>query len=375
MKRVLHITCGLFRNGTETFIMNVFRNIDRSQISFDFLLYSKAENGYEEEARELGANIYYYPPRKKGLLKYRNSLHSFFKNNAHKYDAVHFCGNSFTELLPLKLAKRYGIPVRIAHSHNSSTSGLHNKIFHLWNRKNIGNIATHYLACSETARAWGFGKSKIFFNSEVITNGIELRKYKFNAEDRQEIRKELGINESTFLICHTGAFREVKNHPFLINLFEQIRKINPDSKLVLCGSGSEENKIRLLVKNKRLEDAVIFTGSRNDIHKILSASDVYVFPSLYEGLPFALIEAQANGLPVIASDTISKEIMLTQNISFVPLSQDFSYWASKIIDSKRTTEKEPDSRLLKYDIEGTCFRLMEIYNGKSNNQAKKENKI
>ena len=360
--KVLQVTSGLHRNGTETFIMNVLRNLDREKIIFDFLLYEHTDTGYEEEARELGANLYYYAPRRKGLRAYRQSLKEFFENHAAEYQAIHLNAGSFSDTYPLKLAKEHGIPVRISHSHSSSTSGLHNRILHKWHRKNIHRIATDFLACSDVAREWGYRGSSVYDKSTVIPNGIKMADFAYNDQWRKEIRKQLGISENTFTLCHTGAFRPVKNHPFIIDIFAEVKRRNPDSRLILCGAGGLENDIKALVKDRGLENSVIFAGIREDVNKILSASDAYIFPSLYEGLPFALIEAQASGIPVIASDNISPEIKLTERIEQLSLSSATNDWVETILGKKGGKRTGAESEgLQKYDIANTCRLLTDIY--------------
>lgn len=362
MKKVLHITGALHRSGTETFIMNVFKHLDRSEIMFDFLLYEPHADGYEQEAKDLGARIYYYSPRRKGLRQYKKSLKDFFKKHAEEYQAVHYSGNSFSESYPVKLAKDFGIPVRIMHSHNSTTVGLHNKILHKWNRSNLHKIATDFLACSESARVWGYGNSKSFEKSIVVPNGIELDSYRYNPEYREEIRNQLCISSDSFVICHTGTFRTVKNHPFIVEVFREIKNRRKDAILLLCGAGGNEKEIREMVSRLGLDESVRFVGMRTDINKLLSASDAYLFPSLYEGLPFALIEAQASGIPIFCSDTISKEIKLTDKIELLPLSIPASDWAERILnyDYSGRTSGESES-LSQYDIKTTCKILTHIY--------------
>lgn len=365
MKRVLHVTSSLRKNGTETFIMNVFRGIDRSKVMFDFLLLEQVDDGYEQEARELGARLYYYPSRRKGLSNYRRALKDFFKEHGQDYDAVHLSGNSFTEIYPLSLARDYGIATRVTHSHNTSTAGWHNKLLHHINKKRLHKVANVFLACSRGAKEWGYGGTRNFEKSEVIPNGIDLSKYAFNSEKRKKFREENSISESTFVVAHTGAFREVKNHPFLIDIFAEIVNIRPDSLLLLCGDGGNRSEIEVKVREKGLSDKVKFLGIRSDVDRILSASDAYVFPSFYEGLPFALVEAQASGIDTYVSDKVSDEVKLTDNFKFLRLEQTPRVWALEILKSAehgRTAGNSP--RLKDYDIATTCARLMQIYTNK-----------
>lgn len=366
MTRVLQITNSLRRNGTETFIMNVFRNIDRSKVMFDFLLLDRVSDGYEEEARALGAEIFYYPSRRKEPFQYKKALDDFFRKNASKYNAVHLNASSFTEIYPIKVAQKYGIPIRIVHSHSTSTSGFHNQILHKIHRKGLHKTATHFFACSEGAKEWGYGSSRVYDSSIVIPNGIDLAKYQFSSEKRQKIREEMRISPSTFVVCNTGGFRTVKNHPFLIEIFAEIKKQKPDSLLLLCGGGDTRKEIEQLIREKGLEKDVKIAGIRSDIDRILSGCDTYVFPSFYEGLPFALIEAQAAGLPVYPSDTISGEIGLTDKIKFMSLEKSAKEWAEEILKTADDShESKMTEALSRYDIGKTCLTLEKIYSGDS----------
>lgn len=361
MKRVLHIVESLSRNGTETFIMNVFREIDRTKVMFDFLLYRISENGYENEAKALGADIFLFTQRKEGIRKHIKSLEDFFSKNAHKYDAVHYSGTSFTNMTPIMIAKKYGIPVRIVHSHGSNTFRLHNILLHKFNRRRIGTIATDFLACSQIARDWGFKGSKVYEKSKVIPNGIELDKYCFNQEKRDKTRKELGL-ENAFIVGNTAGFRQVKNHPFIIETFIELLKIRPDAVLLLAGDGPTKQEIENKVKEAGISGSVKFLGSRTDVDSLLQGMDSYIFPSFYEGLPFSLIEAQAAGLPVLCSSEVSPEIKLSENLVFYPLSESPSNWAKKLNDiSKRERLISLSNDLRKYDIKETCQILTDIY--------------
>lgn len=362
MKRILQITSTLERNGTETFIMNVLRHIKDEKVIFDFLVYKRTDKGYEQEARDLGANIYTFTSRSKGFRKHIRSLHTFFKEHGHKYDAVHFNGNSFTGLLPMRIAKKYGIPVRIVHCHNSATYGFHNKILHRLNKSILHTHATHFIACSDSAREWGYGKTKVYDRSIVLPNGINLMKFAFNPESRKGLREELGIGEHTLVVSNTAGFRPVKNHAFLIEIFHRIHQLHPDSILLLCGAGETEHATKRLAEEKGLKDAVRFLGLRTDIERILSATDVYIFPSLYEGLPFTLIEAQASGLPVLASDTISPQIKLTDTLEFMSLDKSATEWAEKALEMNKLERNTVFSEALKkYSIDNTCRELLKIY--------------
>lgn len=361
MKRILHITSSLARNGTETFIMNVLRNIDRERIMFDFLVYSRTDTGYETEAMELGAKIFTYTPRRKGVREEIRSLTDFFRTHADEYDAVHFSGNSFTDIMPVKIAKKFGIPIRIFHVHSFSTRGVHNKLFHYINRLWLPSVGTHYLACSENARQWGYGHSGAYDSSLVVPNGIELERFKYHPEARKELRRELGMDDR-MVIGHVGNFLPVKNHPFMLKIMGELKKSMPSALLMLVGDSAGRVQIENAAREAGLEDHVLFLGSRQDVNLLLSAMDIFLFPSHFEGLGIAAIEAQASGLPVIASDRVPRETGVTPMIEYLDLAAGPKAWASRIIDlSRNLPSREYRDELNAYDIASTCRMLEHIY--------------
>lgn len=359
MIKILHITGALNKGGTETFIMNVFRNIDRKEVMFDFLLGYKAADGYEEEARALGATINYFSPRRKGFLKYARSLKDFFKKHASEYQAVHYSGNLFSELLPLTLAKKYGIPIRIIHTHSRSGRG-HNKLLHLLNRKRIYGVATDFFACSQPGKVWGYSGSKAFDEAVVIPNGIDLGRFSFSPEIRKHARERLHLKDE-FTICHVGGFREVKNHTFMLEVLKEVCKTDPGARMILVGDGHLKSHIEHLSAEMGLTGNIIFLGNRDDIPEILCASDVFLFPSKYEGLGIVAVEAQASGLPVVASDRVPKEVAVTPNVEFLSLESPASQWAGELLKYKGFSRSVDKEQLKPYDITQTCRLLMQVY--------------
>lgn len=361
MIRVLHIASSLDRNGTETFIMNVYRNIDRSKVQFDFLVCKITEEGYEREARELGARIYHYHPRRDGLTKHFKSLYSFFRKHADEYDVVHYNSNSFTSALPLRMAKYFNVGIRVAHSHSTSTRGKHHRILHRLNRLKIGSLATHYLACSEAGRKWGFWGTKAYRDSAVVNNGIELEKFKFDEDERKAVRKELGLQDK-FVVGHVSNFLPVKNHPFMLEILRELKKQIPETILLFVGDGHRRPIVEKAVKEQGLEDSVIFTGMRPDVNRLMQGMDAFLFPSLFEGLGLAAVEAQAMGLPVFASDVLPEETAVTDFIQYLSLESSAREWAEKIAAVRdQKTDRENIPELKAFDIKATCRQLMKIY--------------
>ena len=296
MIRVLHVIASMNIGGAETFIMNVYRNIDRSKVQFDFLLHTDKNCAYNSEIISLGGKIFSIPSRNQGVLKNHYALNRFFKRNP-KYRIVHQHLSSLSYIEPLKIASRYGVPIRILHSHSTREGGsiLH-KYIHNVNKLSVKKYATHYFACSDLAAKWIIGKKQ--YNAKeftIINNGIETENFIYNTNIRKSMRDKLGIGDK-FVVGHIGNFVYPKNHVFLIDIFKVIHQKDIKSILILVGDGKLRNEIEEKIINEGLKDSVILTGVRKDIPNLLQAMDVFIMPSFYEGLPVTLVEAQAAGL-------------------------------------------------------------------------------
>lgn len=360
MYNVLQIVGGLSRGGTETFIMNLLRNIDRSVIHFDFLIFSDNQGGFCDEVLSLGSKIYRIPISRSHIFNYCRALNMFFKNNAKRYDCVHFHGNSFNSLIPIRYARRYGIQKRIVHSHNTRTFGFHNILIHKWNRRNIHKIATDYLACSTPAKDWGYKESKVYNKAKVIPNGIDIEHYGYNDEARNAIRISYDVGDS-LLIGTVGRITAVKNQAFLIDILAKLNK-RIDTKLMIVGEGELQNSLIEKAKALGLSDRVIFTGAQSNVAQYYSAMDVFAMPSLYEGLPYVGIEAQANGLTCIFSDTVSDEIALSPNVKFLSLGESAEVWANMILESyKHSRSIDSGWGIHRYSIKNTVEEMQSIY--------------
>lgn len=331
--RVLHVVTHMNRGGLETMIMNYYRHIDRTKIQFDFLTHRDGKKDYDDEILSLGGRIYHLPSLnpfdKKGYLK---KLDDFFREHK-EYKIVHShldCMSAY----PLKAAKKYGVPVRIAHAHSTSEERKDLKyLIKIHSKRKIPQYATDLFACSKKAGEWMFGNKS--FN--IMKNAIDAEKYLYNKKRAEEVRKELGI-ENKFVVGHVGRFSIPKNHKFLIDIFKYIYMKKQNAVLLLVGEGTLQDEIKKKVKEEELEQDVIFLGLRNDVERIMQAMDVFVFPSLYEGLPVTLVEAQAAGLPCVISNEITKEINISSNIEFLGLNQSAQEWAENSLKDKKRTE-------------------------------------
>ena len=356
--RILHIIGGMNRCGAETFLMNVFRNIDRSKFEFYFLCYGDKKYDYEEEIKNLGGKLIRIDSLKKvGMKRFykniKNILETYNINiiHAHTY---------YNSAIPLMVAKKNGIKLRIVHAHNTASenkSNLIKKIYNIISKIIININANCFLACSEEAGKTLFFKSKKIV---VVENGIELKRFEFNDEKRRDLREKYNIENDDLVIGHVGRFEEQKNHVFLVKVFAEILKGKENSKLLLAGNGSEFDNIKNICKKFNIDDKVIFLGNIPNINEILNAMDVFVFPSIFEGLGIVLIEAQANGLTCFASTEVPKEADISGRVKYISLNKNEEEWAKEILHTDLERYKI-DFEKCRYDIRNTVNKINKIY--------------
>ena len=279
---VAHIMGKWNGGGVESVVMNYYKNIDRNRIQFHFLCDEDSTDIPYEEIEKLGGKVIVIPPYQK-LFEYQKELYRIFEEN--NYKIVHSHINALS-VFPLRIAKKAGVPIRIAHSHSTSNKKEWKKnILKMILRPFSKLYANNYFACTEYAGKWLFGK-KVVERKElnVINNAIDLKKFEFNENTREDLRKELGIKEDVLVIGHVGRFMKQKNHEFLIDMFEKAIKQDNNIYLILIGQGPLEDKIKEMAKEKGIEDKILFLGQRNDVNKLYQVMDIFVLPSLYEGL-------------------------------------------------------------------------------------------
>ena len=296
MIKVLHVLNNLGSGGAESFVMNVYRNIDHSKVQFDFLIRSNQNGPLLDEIKQLGGKVYILPPFPKRIVANYIELKKFLREHAKEYYAIHVHANSLIYTKPLQYARKFGIPRRIIHSHSTHSAF---ELLHRINKKIIDKWVTDRIACSDMAGQW------MFLNREyrIIPNGIQLNQFCFNENERILLRNQYGISDCT-VIGNVGRFSIAKNHTRMISIFEMYHRNNPKSVLMLVGDGEERQTIKKLVDEKGLADSIIFTGAVTNVETFLSAMDVFLFPSFWEGLPIALIEAQVNQLFCLISDKV-----------------------------------------------------------------------
>jgi glycosyltransferase involved in cell wall biosynthesis len=365
MKNILIFGMTEIAGGMESFVMNYFRNIDKTLFHFDFLCNTYNKIAYEDELIASGSKIFKFTPRNKNFFKYKKELNNFFKKYAKEYDCIWVNVCSLANIDYLKLAKKYGIKKRIIHSHNSQNmDSFARGILHRINRFFIGNYATDFFACSQEAANW-FYKKTIINKVKIIKNAIDLNKYRLNNESRNEIRKKFDL-ENNFVIGNVGRLHFQKNQNFILDVFKEFLEKCNNAKLVLVGEGEDEIKLKQKASLLGIESKCLFVGKQNNIEQWLSAFDVFLFPSLFEGLPISLLEAQANGIPILASSNISKEVKINDNFISYSLKENSINWAKKLIYMKENLKRISYENLLKF---------FELYGYDIRTEVKKVEKI
>ncbi len=321
--------------GVESFLITYYRNIDRSKVQFDFLCNSHDPVAYEEELKALGGKCYHVAPRSKDPVRYYREMQALFKEHASEWNAIWVNVCSLANIDYLIFAKKYGIARRIIHSHNAQNMDSRLRgVLHRLNKQRIASLATDFWACSETAAEW-FYNEKLLQKVKIIRNAIDVDKYTYNASAGNKIRTEHGW-QNKYVIGNIGRLHFQKNQEFIIDIFQSMQKRDPDSVLVLVGQGEDEKMLREKVHLAGLDEKVYFAGMQSNIPEWLSAMDLFLFPSRFEGLSIAALEAQANGLPMLCSaKVITKEIKITDNLRFISLERSADEWASQIEVSRR----------------------------------------
>ena len=366
--RVAQIMGKWVGGGVESVVMNYYRYIDRTKIQFDFICDDDSTNIPYEEIEKLGGKVILIPPYQK-VFKYHNKLKKILKEG--HYKIVHSHINTLS-VFSLFAAKCAGVPVRIAHSHSTTNKKEKKKNLLKQVLRPFSKLfATDYMCCSELAGRWLFGdKEYDKGNVYLLNNAIDLDKFKYNETLRKKKRKELGIEDDTLVIGHIGRFVAQKNHDYLIDIFNEIHKKNNNSVLLLAGQGPLMEEIENKAKELNLDDSIKFLGQRNDANELYQAFDVFLLPSLYEGLPVVGVEAQAAGLLCYLSDDMTKETKVLDITKFMSLNNTPEEWADNILDDvkkykRRDVSKEMTAK--NFNIKEEVKRLEKYYLNLYNN--------
>ncbi|OUO46568.1 hypothetical protein B5F79_06500 [Olsenella sp. An285] len=299
------------------------------------------------------------------FVRYSHAVQRFFAEH-HDYSAVHLNSGPKNYSI-LRFAKRYGIPVRIAHAHNTGfqTSSSAERLLGTCLKAPLRHYANTYLACSDRAGDWLFGRRRMKNGSvTVLPNGIPLREFAFGQEARCQVRTEWQVGDTTLVVGHVGRFTAQKNHGFLLDIFAELHREQPDSILVLAGIGELQQAARQKAEELGLAEAVRFLDFRSDVACLLQGMDVFVMPSLYEGFPVTAVEAQATGLPCVFSDTITREAKILNAVEYLPLDAPLQQWTDAILRLVGTTQRDACYQELArkgYDVKTMAERLLHIY--------------
>ena len=354
--RVLQIVTYMGRGGLESMLMNYYRHINRTKVQFDFLVHRDFKADYDDEILSLGGKIHHISRLVPWSGAYKKELKNFFLTHP-EYKIVHVHQDCLSSVA-LKCAKECGVPVRIAHSHSSSAVKNLKYPIKLYYMKKIYKYATDLLACGKQAGDWMF----CGHTYQVVKNAIDLESYQLSNDIRCGIRKKLNV-ENKLVLGHVGRFREEKNHTFLIDVFNEVKKISPNSALLLVGDGELQEEVQQKVNSLGLSKDVIFTGSRSDVNQLMQAMDIFVFPSLYEGLPLTMVEAQSSGLPCLISNNIPDECILVQDlVKKKNITDSAADWA-KMICSTSLDRKQYSEAITKtgYNIKYEAEKLQDFY--------------
>jgi glycosyltransferase involved in cell wall biosynthesis len=360
--KVLNIIGKRPKGGIGAVVYNYQIHMDSDMIQMDYLIFNDEPNGeFDEKVRKHGSTVYVLPElRNNRLFSIRKKIDEFFSKHANDYKIIHLHSANIG-FICLSLAKKYGINNRIVHSHATMYSDK--KINAIRNRilcMSLNKGATEFMACSKAAGEFLFGKYKEDYL--ILNNAIDCEKYIFNPEVRNKVRHSLSLNNK-IVVGNVGRFANQKNHNFLIEIFYEVKKLQNDSVLLLIGDGELRMEIEAKTKDMGLSESVVFLGQRDDVPQLLQAMDVFVLPSLYEGLPVIGIEAQVSNLPCIFSDNITREVGIVDS-TFISLSEHAKVWAEVIIKNTNNHNRRNVLSTIKnsgYDIYTEAKRLQEYY--------------
>ena len=356
--RILIINTVRFRlNGMTSVILNYYRNMDKSNMQIDFVVPNDISTEYRKELEKNHSNIYCIP-RNSNPIKYQWRLYKVMKKN--HYDIVHVHGNSALMLLDILPAKMANIPIRIVHSHNTTCSHMkvHKILLPIFKK-----CYTHAYACGRDAGKWLFGTEQFV----ELKNGIDLKKYKFNPSIRDQHRKKINAG-SRVVIGHIGNFIEQKNHTFLLDWYAELIKEDTNYLLLLISDGVLMELMKKKVHQLGIGNNVLFLGKTTEVQNYLQAMDIFVLPSLHEGLPVVLVEAQASGLPCVVADTVSQEADITGSLKFLPIT-DRKTWVKTIKDfvklqynrGEKSIEWQKKISIAGYDITQNANTMRKLY--------------
>lgn len=363
LKILMISTSPIGKDGITSVVYNIAENIDTTQFTIDIMAINEPEIEYENRIKQVGGEIHTIKRRSAGVINYAKMLKSLIQGN--KYDIVHIHGNSHSTVWELLAAKLGGCSVRIVHAHSTHSDY---PLFHKLLTPLFNCLCTCRLACGIESGKFMYGRK----NFLVINNGVDSSRFAFNKNHREMIRNRLKLKNKKVL-CHVGLFAPVKNHHFLLEIMAEMKKSGSDYKLLLIGTGAMMDEMKNKARSMNLDNDVIFIGATDAVEQYLSAADLFLMPSLYEGLPLSLIEAQANGIRCIVSEKVTSEVDKTGNLLFLPIDQGADCWVQAIKKHDFCVERESESeiavsKIIKngYSIHSEVKNLINYYKEVSN---------
>lgn len=373
MIKILEIGMTDNLGGIETCLINIYRKIDKKVYQLDFVRMGTKEICFQKELEENGSLIIDMPDYLKHPIQYSKKLKKIIKQN--QYDIIHINKNSLAIPIQLIAAHSSGSKV-VLHSHSTcSNQGKIGWILHKINQKLFLQYADYYFSCSESASKWMFNRNIV--NSDkhfYINNSIDVEMFKYNEVIRNNIRKGLNIADNTLVIGNVGRFIPVKNHSFMIDIFNEIYKEHQNTILMFVGVGPLEEQIKQKVSKLKLEKNVLFLGKRNDVDKLYQAMDIFLMPSIHEGFPMVAVEAQSSGLPCYFSTNINEKVRMIETTYLVSLEKDAKYWAEKIYTTAKIDRNKLYPKMVNsdYNISKEVKKLENIFRNMKDTGEKQE---
>ena len=359
--RILHMIGSLEMGGSQSMVMALYRAIDKENVQFDFVVDCDKENVFEDEIQQLGGKIFYLPKfNGKNSIQVRSAWKKFFIEHP-EYKILHSHVRSYASLY-LPVAKSCGVKT-IIHSHNTSNGHGIASLGKMLLQYPLRFQADYFFGCSKIAGQWLFGKNIVETDRYfMLKNAVDMDRFSFQKVVRDKIRRELAVDEHTLLVGHVGRMHPQKNHHFLLECFSQIVAQRNDVKLMLIGDGELRDEITSQVQKLGLQDHVLMLGVRKNVQDYFSAMDCLVLPSIHEGLPVVIVEAQANGLSCFVSDTVTREVQLSECVEYLPINQGAAIWADAVLHAE-TTHKDVSEKIRAsgFDIKSSSEWLCDFY--------------
>ncbi len=357
--QIIGIVCG---GGVEAVIMNYYRNINRENVQFDFIVDGKEKSLLDDEIESLGGKVYHVTAYKDNIFRYMYDVYKVMKNN--QYSIIHDNMNtmSFFSLLPAWIA---GKPIRIIHNHTTNAKEDGCKYYMKKVLRHFAPLfANHYLACSVFAGEWMYGKKAMMSDDiKVINNAIDLKKFAYSRDLRKKLRSQYDIADNEIIVGHVGRIAPQKNHMFLLDIFADFYKAHHNSRLMLIGDGPLREEVICRAKELGISRQVMLLGLRKNVYELYNVMDIFLLPSLYEGLPVVTVEAQANGVPACVSTAIPKEAVVLDNVKRLPLSAGAPVWRENMEDllEKRNLSSADDMTSAGFSIKKEAVNLEGYY--------------